>query len=72
MKGTIDLPLKDFKKGKRINAKTDYEVIERIGQFSYVRINPEAGRKHQIRRHMSDSGFSIVGDTKYRKATKGI
>ena len=32
---------------------------------SLVKINIETGRKHQIRRHLSETGFPIIGDRMY-------
>lgn len=37
---------------------------ERLNQ-SHVEVAIETGRKHQIRRHLSESGFPIVGDRLY-------
>jgi len=33
--------------------------------YSFVQIDIETGRKHQIRRHLSDAGYPIVGDRLY-------
>jgi tRNA pseudouridine32 synthase / 23S rRNA pseudouridine746 synthase len=38
---------------------------------SLVEINIETGRKHQIRRHLSEFGFPIVGDRLYGNAVEG-
>ncbi len=32
---------------------------------SWLDIHPETGRKHQIRKHLADAGFSVVGDRLY-------
>lgn len=34
-------------------------------KFSYVKLSPKTGRTHQLRVHMSASGFPMVGDTMY-------
>ena len=34
-------------------------------RYSYLRLFPETGRKHQLRRHMKHIFHPIVGDTKY-------
>jgi 23S rRNA pseudouridine1911/1915/1917 synthase len=53
--------------GKR--ALTRFEVLrrfERDGQrFSLVRAFPETGRQHQIRVHLREAGFPVVGDKIY-------
>lgn len=71
--GTIDLPIgrspKDRKKmavvaGGR-NAITHWNVIARYGKITYLRINLETGRTHQIRVHMSHICHPLLGDTVY-------
>lgn len=54
-------------------AMTTYEVIERLGKFTYVRLLPLSGRTHQLRVHMSYIGHPVVADTMYgaRKITVG-
>jgi 23S rRNA pseudouridine1911/1915/1917 synthase len=47
-------------------SSTYYEVIERFGDFAYVRCLPKTGRTHQIRVHMTAIGHSLVGDRVYR------
>ncbi len=72
-KGTIDAPIGrnkiDRKKmavvaGGR-TAVTHFEVIERIGQFTFIKCILETGRTHQIRVHMSYIGYPLVGDDRY-------
>ena len=46
-------------------ARTTYEVVERLGEFSVVRCFPESGRTHQIRVHMHHIGHPIVCDSLY-------
>ena len=46
-------------------AITYYQTIKTNKDYSLIRINPETGRKNQIRVHMKDLGHSIVGDKKY-------
>lgn len=50
-------------------SRTRFRVEERLGtdgcRFSIVRAFPETGRMHQIRVHLSHSGYPIVGDKIY-------
>ena len=46
-------------------AITHYEVIEEYPGYSYIKLNLETGRTHQIRVHMSHKGHPIIGDTVY-------
>ncbi|MBI4872524.1 MAG: RluA family pseudouridine synthase [Candidatus Riflebacteria bacterium] len=44
---------------------TRFRVLERVGGHSLLLVNPESGRKHQIRVHLSHLGHPIVGDLLY-------
>lgn len=73
--GTVDLPIgrhpEDRKKmavirdGTAREAITHYEVIERYGAISYLKLRLETGRTHQIRVHMSHLGHPLLGDAVY-------
>ena len=70
---TIDMPIgrsdKDRKKmavrkdGK--NAVTHFDVIERYEGYTYLDIKIDTGRTHQIRVHLAEIGYPIVGDGVY-------
>lgn len=70
---TIDMPIarsnKDrtkmavSKNGK--NAITHFEVMERFDDYTLLKVNIETGRTHQIRVHLSQIGYPIVGDFVY-------
>lgn len=47
------------------NAVTHYKVIERFGKYTFVELQLETGRTHQIRVHMSYIGNPLLGDTIY-------
>lgn len=40
-------------------------VLERRPPYALVRCQPVSGRQHQIRVHLADAGFAIVGDKLY-------
>lgn len=46
-------------------AATNFEVIERVGGYDYLKLHLETGRTHQIRVHLSSLGHPIMGDTVY-------
>ena len=46
-------------------AITHYKKIKSNGKYTWIYVNIETGRKNQIRVHMKELGFPIVGDTKY-------
>ena len=48
-------------------AITHYEVLERFGGISYLALQLETGRTHQIRVHMSYTGHALLGDEVYSK-----
>ncbi len=72
---TINMPIgrsvKDRKKmavnSKGKNAVTHFKVIERFPQHNccLLEINIETGRTHQIRVHLSEIGYPIIGDSLY-------
>lgn len=54
----------DFENGK--HATSHIEVITFYKECSLVSVKPESGYTHQIRVHLSSSGFPILGDALYR------
>jgi len=46
-------------------AFTIVEPIRRIGAFTLVRVTPKSGMRHQIRVHLADAGFPLMGDELY-------
>ncbi len=49
--------------GKR--AVTHFKVIERFKNYTFLELQLETGRTHQIRTHMKYIGFPLVGDPVY-------
>lgn len=54
------------------NAVTHYEVVQRFGQYTHVRLKLETGRTHQIRVHMAHIGHPVAGDPVYGHIEKGL
>ncbi|HUY27476.1 MAG TPA: RluA family pseudouridine synthase [Candidatus Binataceae bacterium] len=47
-------------------ARTDVEPARGVGQlFTLVTVTPRTGSRHQIRVHLADAGFPILGDRLY-------
>lgn len=45
---------------------THFKVLDRFNnKYTYIKINLETGRTHQIRVHLSQIGFPIIGDFEY-------
>ena len=65
-KGIIRRPLQDARRKRVVDAVTRYRLLEVLGRFSLIRVCPETGRKHQIRRHLQGIGHGICGDRRYR------
>jgi len=71
--GTIDAPIgrhPNDRKRMAVNesgkpAVTHYRVIKRFRSHTWVRVQLETGRTHQIRVHMAHKRYPIVGDPVY-------
>lgn len=75
--GIIERPIgrsgKDFRqwsaqrgaRGKLREAITEYKVLKKNKEFSFLEINLKTGRTHQIRVHMKAINHPVVGDKLY-------
>jgi len=73
LRGHVDAPVgRDPRHRTRMSvqangrpARTDFEIYERLGGYTLMRLRLHSGRTHQIRVHMSHLGFPLVGDAVY-------
>lgn len=71
----IKLPLHKYTAGdgeRRVRVQADgqeshtiFNLIRRYGDYALLEAELKTGRTHQIRVHLSSSGFAIAGDDKY-------
>jgi 23S rRNA pseudouridine955/2504/2580 synthase len=52
-------------RGRRLESRTSYRLLEAGEEFSLVELELGTGRMHQIRRHLSQIGHPVLGDDKY-------
>ena len=51
--------------GLGMPAHSKWTVLERQEGFSLIRVTTSTGRRHQVRAHLADAGWPIVGDVMY-------
>ncbi len=74
--GTVDAPIaRSQSDRKRMavaeggrNAVTHWQVLERFGDVTFLKLELETGRTHQIRVHMAYIKHPIIGDEVYGRA----
>jgi RluA family pseudouridine synthase len=52
-------------------AETQFRVLRSTAETALIEARPLTGRTHQIRVHLTESGYPIVGDELYGSAGKG-
>lgn len=71
--GIINKPVKQFGSGRMgVHATgkesvTEYVVADAFKNATMLRVYPKTGRRHQIRVHLYDAGYPILGDELYGK-----
>ena len=63
-KQKVYLPHEPQAKGKR-EAITKYKVLQRFKNYDLIEVEPQTGRKHQIRTHLTYLGHPLAGDKLY-------
>ena len=69
--GVIDQPLYTTSTGKVViskrgkESKTEWHLLERFINHTFIEVRPLTGRTHQIRVHLSSVGLPILGDITY-------
>jgi 23S rRNA (uracil1939-C5)-methyltransferase len=63
VKGAITRELRED--GKLYPARTRYRRLAVAGGHSVLRVIPEQGRTHQVRRHLAAIGHPVLGDDRY-------
>lgn len=80
-RGKIDAPIgRNSRERKKMavvqsnskKAVTLFEVLEYLGDYTYVEVKLETGRTHQIRVHFSYLGYPILGDEKYGRSSNKL
>ena len=67
-KGTFIDELFHYEGEKKVKTKaiTHFTVLDSNNNYSLLKLNPETGRKHQLRKQLLIHGCPILGDSKYR------
>lgn len=71
-RGVIDKPIRQFGSGRmgvdEMRGKesiTRFETVKRDSQYTWMKLMPDTGRRHQLRVHMYSIGHPIAGDLMY-------
>lgn len=63
--GTINRKLAARTKDELVDAVTHYRVLELFSHATYVEVDIDTGRKHQIRQHLAFIGHPLLNDPQY-------
>ncbi len=71
-KDTIKNDLFHYEGDKKVLTKaiTHFTLLDSNNNYSLLKLSPETGRKHQLRKHLLMYGHPILGDKKYRISNK--
>jgi 23S rRNA pseudouridine955/2504/2580 synthase len=64
IEGKIDFPLPG-RDGHLVRAVTRYRIVKRFSETTFMRVNIETGRLHQIRLHFAKLGYPVVLDDQH-------
>ncbi len=66
-KGTFNDDLITYENNKKIvnKAITHFKVLDSNNSYSLLKLNPQTGRKHQLRKQLLIRGHPVLGDAKY-------
>jgi len=53
------------------SAVTLYKVLQETDEYSLIEMRPTTGRTHQLRVHLAEQGYPIIGDPLYGKGAFG-
>jgi len=76
VKGKFDTQIgRDSRERKKMSSRTtvgrdaltEWKALAHLGHFTHVALFPHTGRTHQLRVHLSEAGFPIVGDPLYTR-----
>ena len=65
-KGTLIDELFHYEKDRKVKTKaiTHFTLLDSNNNYSLLKLNPETGRKHQLRKQLLLYGHPIIGDSK--------
>jgi 23S rRNA pseudouridine955/2504/2580 synthase len=73
-KGTFIDELFHYEGEKKVKTKaiTHFTVLDSNNNYSLLKLSPETGRKHQLRKQLLIHGCPILGDSKYRTTSHPV